>query len=348
MTFGRPLLLLTLLIVPIAIGVYLLIQRRQMRYAVAYTNIDVLATVAGGRSWRRIVPPALFLLAIAALCTAVARPHVKRMVPQEHATVILVLDASRSMQARDVKPSRLGAAEAAVNAFLDRVPSRLQVGMVVFAGDAQVAAPPTTDHELVRESLHLVENYPGYSGTAIGDALQVAVDLGKQALLGGRSGQPTIAYRTAAPQQQPKPGALVSILFLSDGRQTTGALLPLQGAALAKQAGFPVYTVALGTRNARLPGLDPNSFSPFQSPGQPNPFNLAPDRATLRSIARMTGGEYFAARNADTAHNAYEKLGSQLGRRPAHVEVTYAFIGGAAVLVVLAGVLSAFWSPRIP
>jgi Ca-activated chloride channel homolog len=347
MTFGRPLLLLTLLIVPAAVGIYFLVRRRQMRYAVAYTNLDVLATVTSRYPWRRIVPAALFLLAIATLCTATARPHVKSMVPQEHATVILVLDASRSMQARDVKPSRLGAAEEAVNAFLDRVPKRLQVGMVVFAGDAQVAAPPTTDHELVRESLHLVENYPGYSGTAIGDALQVAVDLGKQALLGGRSGGPTIAYRVGE-KQSPKPGALVSILFLSDGRQTTGALLPLQGAALAKAAGFPVYTVALGTRNARLPGLDPNSFSPFATPGQPNPFNLAPDRKTLRAIARATGGEYFPARNAAAANTAYSKLGSQLGRKSAHVEVTFAFIAGAAVLVVLAGVLSAFWSPRIP
>ena len=143
MTFGHPLLLLTLLIVPAAIGLFVLAERRRMRYAVRFTNLEVLAGVVGGRGWRRFVPLALFLLALAALCVAVARPHVHRLVPRERATTILVIDASRSMESRDIKPSRLGAAQEAVRTFLERVPKRMRVGLIVFAGDAQVAAPPT-------------------------------------------------------------------------------------------------------------------------------------------------------------------------------------------------------------
>ena len=167
MTFGHPLLLLTLLVVPAAIGLFVLAERRRMRYAVRFTNLEVLAGVVGGRGWRRFVPLALFLLALAALCVAVARPHLHRLVPRERATTILVIDASRSMESRDIKPSRLGAAQEAVRTFLERVPKRMRVGLIVFAGDAQVAAPPTTDRDLVRARGHLpghvVRRRPGRS-----------------------------------------------------------------------------------------------------------------------------------------------------------------------------------------
>jgi len=342
MTFGHPLLLLTLLVVPAVAGLYALARRRRIRYAIAYTNIDVLATVVEGRAWRRAVPTALFLLAVAALCVGLARPHVRTLVAEDHATVILVIDASRSMQSNDIKPSRLAAAEEAVQTFLDRAPKGLQIALIVFAGDVQIAAPPTTDHELVRQSLRLVEDYPGYTGTAIGDALQVAVALGQHAIRGLHSGGPTIAYRSAAAPLPPDRTSPVSILFLSDGRQTTGALTPMEGADLARAAGFPVYTVALGTNGGSLPGFG-TGF------GQTSPaYSLAPDRVTLRAIALRTGGTYFPARSAAAAHAAYAKLGSRLGRRPAHEEITYVFLAIAAGLLVLAGGASALWAPRLP
>jgi Ca-activated chloride channel family protein len=344
MTFSSPWELLTLLVVPAAVGVYLLVRRRRLRYALAFTNLDVLAAVVPSRSWRRAVPPALFLLAVAVLCFALARPHVATTVAQDNATVILVLDASRSMDSADVKPSRLQAAEEAVQTFVARAPKRLQLALVVFAGDVQVAAPPTHDHDLVLRSLHLAENYPGFSGTAIGDALHVAVQLGKQAQGPGGSG-PTIALRTAPPPATGNP--LVSILFLSDGRQTTGTLSPLAGANLARAAGFPVYTVALGTNRGSLPGFGGGNFGPFGG-GAGGGFSLAPDRRTLREIAIRTGGEYFPARTADAAHAAYAKLGSRLGRRPSHTEITFVLLAAAAGLLVLAGVTSAAWGPRLP
>ena len=346
MSFGQPLLLLTLLIVPAAIALYLLAERRQMRYAIRFTNLGVLAGVLGGRVWRRHVPFALFLLALAALCVGLARPHRSTLVPTDRATVILVIDVSRSMEAKDVKPSRLGAATDALRIFLKRVPKRLRVGLIAFAGEPAVASPPTTDHRLVRESLETIQWYPSFGGTAIGDALAAAVELGRQALRED-SGN-LAAARAALPPGSAR--GLVSILFLSDGAQTRGELQPLEGADRARVAGIPVYTVALGTPNGRLQ-FDFGGRPPF---GSPNPYGsgrtvpVPPDPETLRAVAHRTGGQFFAARSAKSLRAAYSKLGSRLGRKPGQSEITYGFLAAAAGLLIGAGVLSALWSPRLP
>jgi Ca-activated chloride channel family protein len=343
-TFAQPLLLLTLLVVPAAVALYVIAERRRMRYAIRFTNIDVLAGVLAGRLWRRFVPLALFLCALAALCVGVARPERTTLVPKDRATVILVVDVSRSMEAKDVKPSRIGAATQAVRLFLDKVPDRLQIGLIAFAGDPAVAAPPTTDHALVREALDTLQWYPSFGGTAIGDALAEAVRLGEQAVGGGNG---NLAAVTTAPPEQSK--GLASILFLSDGAQTRGQLLPLEGADRARAAGIPVYTVALGTPNGTLqfgftrpPQGFPGGF------GQGRRVPVPPDPDTLRAIANHTGGQFFAARDAKSLRAAYSKLGSRLGRKPGKSEVTYGFLAGAAGLLIAAGLLSAFWSPRLP
>ena len=346
MTFERPLLLLTLLLVPLAIALYVFAERRRMRYAVRFTNVDVLAGVVGGRRiWRQYVPLVLFLLALAALCIGMARPQRTTLVAKDRATVILVVDVSRSMEAKDVKPSRIGAATEAVRVFLDKVPDRLQVGLIAFAGDPAIAAPPTTDHGLVRDALRTLEWYPSFGGTAIGDALAEAVRVGQQAVGGGNG---NLASVTAAPQSSTH--GLVSILFLSDGAQTRGQLLPLEGADRAKQAGIPVYTVALGTPNGTLQF----GGGAQQPQGFPNGFGFSrrvpvpPDPATLRAIANHTGGRFFEARDAKSLKAAYSQLGSRLGRKPGKTEVTYGFLIAAAVLLIGAGLLSAAWSPRLP
>jgi len=343
-TFERPLLLLTLVLVPAAIVLYVLAERRRMRYAIRFTNVDVLAGVLRGRIWRRYVPLVLFLLALAALCVGVARPQRTTLVPKDRATVILVVDVSRSMESKDVKPSRIGAATEAVRTFLKKVPDRLQVGLIAFAGDPAVAAPPTTDHDLVREALDTLEWYPSFGGTAIGDALAEAVRLGQEAVGGGNG---NLASVTAAPSESTH--GLVSILFLSDGAQTRGTLLPLEGADRARAAGIPVYTVALGTPNgtlqfgfARPPQGFPGGF------GQGRRVPVPPDPDTLRAIANRTGGQFFAARDAKSLQAAYSKLGSRLGRKPGKTEITYAFLAAAAALLISAGLLSAAWSPRLP
>ncbi len=353
MTFGDPYLLLSLLAVPLAIVLWRLAERRRMRYAVRYTNVDVLASVAGGRQWRRYLPAGLFLVALATLCVGIARPHVKTLIAKDNATVVLVLDVSGSMQANDVKPTRLVAAQRAMNIFLDRVPSRLKVGLILFAGEADVAMPPTADHALVRQAIGDVGAFRGFGGTAIGDALAAAVQLGLKSA-GLSSNGSLAAYRTVAPTRSPA-SSLVSILFLSDGHQTRGVLQPLQGAARAKAAGIPVYTVALGTKGGKItnfPNYGGGGGFNIQGAGGSGPggglFGLQPDPTTLRAIARLTGGEFFRANSAGAVQAAYQKLGSSIGRQPGHLEVTDEFLLGAAVLLVLAGVLSAAWAPRLP
>jgi Ca-activated chloride channel family protein len=338
MSFGHPLLLLTLLVVPAAVGLYVVLERRPMRYAMTFTNLDVLASVAGGRSVRRYLPPALLLLALATLCVALARPHRSTLVPSDRATVILVVDVSGSMRATDVKPTRLGAAQEAVRTFLGKVPARVRVGLIAFSGEAQVAAPPTTDHELVRASLDSLDFFSGFGGTAIGDALAAAVELAKPAT---SSSTQTIAFTIASATK-----SLVSILFLSDGHQTRGLLQPLEGAARAQRAGIPVYTIALGTPNGVLDrgrgGFGGGAF------GGPQRIPVPPDPATLREIARMTGGRFFEARSAQAVESAYRNLGSVVAREPGRKEVTNEFLALAAILLVAGGGLSALLSPRLP
>jgi Ca-activated chloride channel family protein len=345
MSFDRPLLLLTLLVIPAAVALYVLAERRRMRYAIRFTNLDVLAGVLGGRLWRHYLPLALFLLALAALCVGVARPQRTTLVPSDRATVILVIDVSRSMQARDVKPNRIGAAQAAVRSFLDRVPKRLRIGLIAFAGEPAVATPPTTDHRLVREALATIQWFPSFGGTAIGDALAEAVKVGQQAVMGEDGNLASVT--AAAPTTSAR--GLVSILFLSDGAQTRGVLEPLQGAERARAAGIPVYTVALGTARGTLRfgfGGGTQQRDPFG--GYSRRVPVPPDPATLRAIADRTGGEFFAARSAEAVESAYAKLGSKLGRKRGRTEITYGFLAGAAGLLLAAGLLSARWAPRLP
>jgi Ca-activated chloride channel family protein len=355
MRFERPLLLLSLLLLAAGVAlVWWLLRRRRMRYAVRFTNIDVLAGVAAGSAWRRFLPPAIFVAALAALCVAFARPHVDRMVAKERAMVILVVDTSRSMQAEDVKPTRLAAAQEAMLRFVDKAPKRLRIGFIVFAGEAQVATPPTADHELVKQSINEIGQFHVFGGTAIGDALAAAVDLAEQTLLEGRE---TIAFGAAAAPSEEEKG-LASILFLSDGAQTRGTLAPYEGAQEAKAAGIPVYTVALGTPEGTIRGRFGFGGPGAPAPGSPSPspgfdpddeiIPVPPDPETMREIAETTGGKFTEARTADVLEDTYEQLGSSLGREPGESEVTFLFLAAAGGLLLAAGVLSALWSPRFP
>jgi Ca-activated chloride channel family protein len=330
--FDRPLALLSLLLLPALVAGYLLARRRRTRYHVRYTNVDVLRGVAPRLSgWRERATTALVVGVLGLLCVGVARPHVNRLAPIENATVVLVIDTSRSMLSEDVAPTRLGAAKQAAQSFLDRAPGKLRVGLVTFAGDVSVGAAPTHDRERVKQSVASITRWQAGGGTAIGDALARAVELARTSFAEpGRAVLSTGAI----------PGAegAVTILFLSDGRQNRGIIPPEQGAALAADAKIPVYTVALGTDNPD--GRGGGGFF--------GGFNRAPDRETLQAIARTTGGEYFAARSAEALSSAYDDLGSRLGRAERRTEVTFLFVAAAAVALAAAAGLSRVWEPGLP
>ena len=357
MNFGHPLLLLTLLVVPAALVAQRLAARRRMAYAVRYTNLDVLASVvAAGRPWRRWLMAGVFLLAVASLCAALSRPHVHRLVVNENATVVLVLDVSGSMEAQDVKPTRLAAAQKALHTFLAKVPARLKVGLVLFAGEAQVATPPTTDHALVDQAIDDANYFHGFGGTAIGDAIATAVQVGLHSVgLNGSSVTADSSPRSLAAYVTAKPRAastLVSILFLSDGHQTRGILSPLAGANKARAAGIPVYTVALGTTgNTTMRGFPARSTAAASSsPAAASVSGGAASHRTRRRCTRSPTGP--AASSTVRARRGLcrppirrSDRSSAAGRAEA---VASWFLVAGALLLVLSGVLSALWSPRLP
>ncbi len=333
MRLAWPPALLALLIVPLAVVGYIVLERRRARYAIHYTNIEVLAgvvTASAVRRWRALVPPVLILLALTCAAAALARPELQISVASEQASIALVVDMSGSMSAEDVKPTRLAAAQEAVRRFLAKVPEKYRVGLVTFASEPYVAAPLTHDRNLVLQGLVYGSTFG--RGTAIGDALARSVELlepqaNGEAGTGGAVAPPPLPRTPDAP--------LAAILLLSDGAQTRGTLAPLAGARRAKSYGIPVYTVALGTPNGVL------SIGGFERP-------VPPDPTTLRQIARTTGGEFFATQSEARLNAVYEDLASRLGNKQEWRELSFALVGAAALLALAATGLSLLWVQRLP
>ena len=299
---------------------YRWLQRRPSRYAVRYTNLDVLAgVVESTRSWRRHAGLAFFLLALTALLVGFARPSMNRLADREEATIVLVIDVSGSMQAEDVEPTRLEAAQKVVRDFLRGLPERFQVGVVAFSETAEVAAPATEDRQLAIDAIDYL--YP-QRGTAIGDGIARGVEVARAAEA-GRPGR----ERPAA------------ILLLSDGSQTEGLLLPLEGAARAKSFKIPIYTVALGT---------PEGVVEFHRFGGSRIIPVPPDEPTMRQIAAATGGRFYEAESAGDLRDAYEKMGSLVSKVERKQEVTFAFLAGGLVLLLAASGIAVVTFPRLP
>jgi len=325
-SFQSPWLLLALLVVPLVVAYALWLDRRRARYAVAFTNLDVLAQVASPRRrpWRWL-PLALFLLALIAASTALARPKAKVHVPSDKATVVLLVDVSGSMRANDVKPTRLGAAQAAMDTFADHVPKGVRLGLVTFSSNPDLLVIPTTDRAVLHEGIDLLVPE---AGTAIGDGLAMAVRVAKTSLGGAKKG---------------KDGKVpAAIVLLSDGAQTRGVLTPLQGADRARSAGIRVYTVALGTKNGTL-GFGGGPFGGYGLGGGfgggggfgngGRRFPVRPDPVTLAAIARETDGAAYTASSASKVQSVYKKLGSSIAQKTTTREVSSWFVGAAALLL---------------
>lgn len=344
MTFASPELLVALVLVPLAIAAYLLVQRRRSRYAVAFTNVDLLANlVPRSPAWRRHVPPALYLGAIGALVFALARPSMIMAVPRQEATIILAMDVSGSMQATDVAPSRLAAAKKAASDFVDQLPDTFQVGLVVFSTAPRVAVSPTTDRVAIHQAL---DSLVAQGGTALGDAIAASLDAAATAA----TAPPTAAPSPSAPAAAPSPGAsatpssgeppLVATVLLSDGANSTGSLEPLDAASRAAALGVPVYTIALGTQDGVV--QVPNRQGQLQT------LEVPPDTETLAAIAETTGARFFDAPTAQDLAQIYENLGSRVGFTDEQREVTQLFAAAGLLFVIAGAGLAAHWFNRFP
>jgi len=318
-SFSSPWWLLALLLLPLLVGAYLWRERQRQRSAAAWANpalVPNLVDRAPGR--RRHIPVALLLVALAAMIIGVARPHATVTTRREEASVLLAIDVSRSMGATDVPPTRLQAAKTAAISFADKVPDKFRIGVVAFSTRAQVALPPTTNRDFLRAalaSLHTGE------GTAIGDAVALAASLGRRQRADGVV-PPT------------------SVLLISDGARDGGRRPPLVAARQAKAQHVPVYTILLGT---------PNGVVQHKLPGGYNEtLRVPPSAQTLQAIARTSGGEFFTASNDRRLSTVYDTLRSRLGHKRQSREITDGFAGGAALLLLAAGGLSAIWFRRVP
>ena len=328
MTFLWPLALLGLLLVPVAVALYVLAERRRRRQAARFGAPPLVAALASGRpGLRRHVPFALALAALTALIVGVARPEATISVPREEATVVLAVDTSRSMAADDVLPTRLAAAQGAARAFLEHIPEKYRVAVVSFSTSAQVVLPPTANREAAAQAL--AELRLG-SGTALGDAIVRSLQTVRPAAASSDPNGP--------PPQTTEDDPPATVLLLSDGAQTSGRATPARAAALARRLGVPVNTVALGTGptvvEVPLPG------------GLRQRVTVEPDPATLRAVASQTGGHFYAAPDAESLQEVYEDLGSRLGTTQEERELTQLFAAVGGVLLLVGSGLSMLWFRR--
>jgi Ca-activated chloride channel family protein len=236
-------------------------------------------------------------------------------VPVERASIMLVTDHSRSMSATDVEPDRLSAAQRAARTFLNTLPDQVRVGAVAFSDTPDAVQAPSSDHDDARR---IVDGQVADGATATGAALEVAIDALKNDKQNGKR----------------PPSAIV---LLSDGK-TTVPPDPVPVARTAGQLKIPIYTVALGTRDATVP--NPNPFG--------TPLLVAPDPETLRQIAQVSGGKAFTAEDSDSLKSIYKTLGSQLGTKTQKKQITATFAIGGLVLLLGAAVSSLRWAGRLP
>ena len=314
MSFASPLWLGALALIPIAMAASIAARRRAKRYAVRCPAVSTLQLAAGtGGSWRRRLPAALALAAIAALALALARPHVSYSAPVNEASVMLVTDHSGSMAATDVQPTRLAAAERAADTFIDRLPAKVLVGAVAFSDSPDAVQAPQANHSAARE---IIDGQTADGATATGDALELALQL----LRGGNPKHPPSA-----------------IVLLSDGAANSGVDVSTVAREAARDK-IPISTVALGTPNGVLQTGDP--FQPSVA--------VPPDPQLMQQIAELSGGRSFNAQSADQLSSIYKRLADKLGTVTRKREVTVAFAIGGLAFLLMAAATSTRWSARLP
>ncbi|MBT9475482.1 VWA domain-containing protein [Polaromonas sp.] len=352
MTFLWPQFLWLLLALPLLVTVYVWLLRRKKKMALRYASLSIVREAMGaGQSFRRHVPPLLFLLSMAAMLLAAARPFAVVTLPSQNETIMLAMDVSGSMRATDVLPNRLVASQNAAKAFLADLPRHVRVGVVAFAGTAAVVQPPT----LSREDLTVaIDKFQLQRGTAIGNGLVVAlaelfpdagIDL--ESLETGRERQRGISLDQAGKADKGgkadkkdfapvAPGSYTSgaIILLTDGQRTTG-VDSLDAAKAAADRGVRVYTVGVGTVEGETIGFEGWSM------------RVKLDEETLKGIARATQAEYFYAGTAGDLKKVYETLSARLTVEKKETEISALLALAAAALALVSAGLSLLWFNRI-
>jgi Ca-activated chloride channel homolog len=320
MTFSSPYVLIALVAVPVLVGLYVLHEQHRRAAGARFAALGLLPNlVEHVPAWRRHLPVAILLTALAAMIVGVARPHATVTVKRKEAAIILALDVSRSMSAGDVRPSRFAAARAAASEFLDEVPKEYRFGVIAVGSNATVAVPPTTDRALAHAALGSLRRS---EGTALGDAVAAAVDLGRKQRTSSGAAVPT------------------AVLVISDGSNQGSRVTPQAAAARARTAHIPVYTVLVGTRDGVVERTLTGGYrEQIRVPASPE---------TLRQIARTTQATFFSAPNARRLREVYRELGTRLGHQRKNREVSDLFAGGSALLLLVGGAFSALWFRRLP
>lgn len=338
-----------LALIPLSILVYILVLRRRKPYAVRYSSLSLIRAAMPKQSqWKRHLPFALFLLAMSSLIMAMARPVSVVTLPASNATIILALDVSRSMCSTDIFPNRLESAKAAALEFIKSQNSDTQIGIVVFAGFAVIAQPPTTDRDLL---ITTVENITTARRTAIGEGILMSLDAIAEfddSVVSPYTGVEVVPM----PEGQYVPAIVV---LLTDGVTTTG-IHPLEAAQMAADRGVRVYTIGFGTTNNTSP-MNCNPYASYSDPFDPffggsgfgggGNFRREIDEDTLKEVSRMTGGEYYLAESSEQLQGVFDNLPTQLFTITETTEVSVFFAAIAALFIVLAIVLSIIWNPLL-
>jgi Ca-activated chloride channel homolog len=345
-TFLFPSGLWLVLVVPLLVAGYVWAQRRRQKYALRYANLSLVREAIGkGPGWRRHVPPALFILALAFMAVAVARPQAVVAVPSQEGTVILAIDVSGSMLAEDMKPNRMEAAKAAARAFVDKQSQSVKIGVVSFSSDASIVQSPTTDKTLVIAAINRLRPQ---RATAIGRAILVSLDAINESM-GSEEDLPSSILQQQGPpgaSATPRPSATApaflqgqhaaaSIVLMSDG-QNNQFPAPLDVVDQAVSRGVRIYTIGVGSAQGAIVRL------------QGRAVRTALDETTLKKIAQATDGEYFNASTEQDLRRVYENLTTQLVIRNEKTELTAYATLAAAVLAVFAGAFSLLWFNRLP
>ena len=322
MRFEAPTLLVFLLVVPAAVWMVVWLDRRRRKRAAGWAPAGLLDNMVPRLgSGRRYLPNGLLLAGLTLLLVGFARPQATIHVKRQDATVVIVLDVSGSMAAKDAPPTRLGAARAAAERMLDSLPTGYRMAVVTFSDHAAVVQAPTDDKAAIRTVIDRA--HTGQQGTALADGVARGIAVARS--VGGKVGQR-------------RPPAVVVVF--SDGGQTAGSVTPQQATAAARKARIPVSAISVGTPDGIVQQQLRGGYTErIQVPVQP---------AVLQSIARGSGGRFYPHVVSFNPAGTYAELGSRVGKESKRVEVTAVAAAGGLAFMLAGGLLSGIWFRRMP